>query len=360
MPAPANTNVKEVLNKLSPWIEGNLDYPQGFSLISEGGPEGTGFSNETLIINAEYIKHGFRIKDSYVLRIKPTDFQVFPEYDLDKQVLIMDELRELGLPVPEVLWNERSSKIIGSPFYIMRRVDGIAPPDSPPFHMDPNCWVAKGSIEDKRNIWWEWVDYMSKVHLIKLDDVSLSFLNRPNLGERPLDQELQYYRNYMNWALPEEEHKVCKDVFIWLEKNKPSVDINSIGLVWGDCRCGNILYQNFKATALLDWEMAVLGDPVMDLAWGIAIDDANSRGLSVSRLEGFPEADETIEKWEEKTGYNSSDYFYYRILALQKFSIIMIMTSKKMIANGLMSEDSDYHINNHVTQYTVSELEKRG
>jgi hypothetical protein len=38
----------------------------------------------------------------------------------------------------------------------------------------------------------------------------------------------------------------------------------------------------------------------------------------------------------------------------------MIMTSKKMIANGLMSEDSDYHINNHVTQYTVSELEKRG
>ncbi|MDG2061524.1 MAG: phosphotransferase family protein [SAR86 cluster bacterium] len=360
MPESTTANVKEVLNKLTPWFEDRLDSPKVLELTSSGGPEDTGFSNETLIIKASYIKKDIPHEDSYVLRVKPTGFQVFPEYDLDKQVLIMNELYKLGLPTPEVVWNESSSTIIGSPFYLMRYVEGTAPPDSPPFHMDPNCWVARASIEQKKRIWWEWVHYMSEVHLIDLEDLQLSSLDRPELGERPLDQEIQYYRNFMSSALPEEEHKVCEDAFAWLEDNKPTLDINPISLVWGDCRCGNILYKDFKASALLDWEMAILGDPVMDLSWGIAVDDANSLGLSVPRLEGFPEAEETIEVWVKKTGYDPTNYFYYRILALQKFSIVMIMTSKKMIINGVMPEDSDYYINNHVTQYMTQELEKHG
>jgi len=354
------SNVKALLNKLTPWLEKRLSITQGLSLVSAGGPVDTGFSNETLIINANYNKQGTEYKDCYVLRVKPMGFQVFPEYDLDKQVLIMDELHALGLPTPKVLWNEPSSEVIGSPFYLMRHIDGSAPPDSPPFHMDPNCWVAQSTIEQKEGIWWEWVRYMSKVHLIDLDNVELNLLDRPLLGNTALDQEIQYYKDFMKWALPEEEHIVCEEVFAWLERNKPSSNNNPTSLVWGDCRCGNILYKDFKAVALLDWEMAILGDPIMDLSWGIAVDDANSLGLSVPRLKGFPEAEETIERWTQETGYDSSNYFYYRILALQKFSIVMIMTSKKMIANEVMPEDSDYYINNHVTQYMTKELENSG
>lgn len=360
MPASTTTNVNEALKKLTPWLEDRLDYPQELLLMSSGSPEDTGFSNETLIINTEYKRKGSTYKDLYVLRIKPTGFQVFPEYNLDKQVLIMNELHNLGLPTPKVLWNESSSDVIGSPFYLMRYIEGVAPPDSPPFHMDPNCWVALASIEEREKIWWEWVHYMSKVHLIDLKKVDLMSLNRSELGKRPLDQEIKYYQNFLKWALPNEEHKVCEEVFTWLENNKPSLDVNPTSLVWGDCRCGNILYKDFEATALLDWEMAILGDPVMDLSWGIAVDDANSLGLSVPRLEGFPKAEETIEKWQQKTGYDPRNYFYYRILALQKFSIVMIMTSKKMIINGAMPEDSDYYINNHVTQFMRKELDENG
>ena len=96
----------------------------------------------------------------------------------------------------------------------------------------------------------------------------------------------------------------------------------------------------------------------MDLAWGIAIDDTNSLGLNTLRLEGCPNQDDTIERWIFNTGFNSDYYSYYRVLALFKFSIIMVMTSRKMITAGFLPSDSDYYVNNHVTEYLNSEMEK--
>ena len=62
----------------------------------------------------------------------------------------------------------------------------------------------------------------------------------------------------------------------------------------GDSRPGNILYDNFKASALLDWEMATYGDPISDIAWGLAVDDASSIGLTVDRLEGSMDYEEAL------------------------------------------------------------------
>ena len=59
MPASITTNVNEALKKLTPWLEDRLDYPQELLLMSSGSPEDTGFSNETLIINARIQKERF-------------------------------------------------------------------------------------------------------------------------------------------------------------------------------------------------------------------------------------------------------------------------------------------------------------
>ena len=56
---------------------------------------------------------------------------------------------------------------------------------------------------------------------------------------------------------------------------------------------------NGEVSGVLDWEMVALGDPCQDLAWGIAIDDCNSDGINVPKLQGIPTRDETVKKWEE-------------------------------------------------------------
>ena len=127
-------------------------------------------------------------------------------------------------------------------------------------------------------------------------------------------------------------------------------------MCWGDARPGNVLYENFSAKALLDWEMANFGDPLMDLAWGFAIDDANSLALNVPKLEGTMDEEEGRTIWENKTGLSSEFFAYYRILALFKFSVIMVRVAKRLIFNEIMPLDSDFHVNNHVVAFLDKEL----
>ena len=76
-----------------------------------------------------------------------------------------------------------------------------------------------------------------------------------------------------------EEHPVANQAREWLKANKPISKQSSI--IWGDSRCANIMYlPDGTISAVLDWEMASLGDPCMDLAWGIAIDDCNRKELA--------------------------------------------------------------------------------
>ena len=355
MPEQKDININGMLTSLTSWFKDKLSCTD-LKLESLGSPENTGFSNETISLKAIYSKGNKLCERSFVLRLKPTEFQVFPEYDLGKQVKVMSALRKSGLPIPKVIWEEDNVEIISTPFYVMQLIDGQAPSDSPPFHMDLNGWVSAASPFHRKELWWGWVDSMSKVHLLDPEELNLLFLDQPLLGETPLDQCLSYYENFLNWSLDGEQHEVCENVLAWLKENKPT-DLLQKRLCWGDCRCGNILYKNYKPTALLDWEMASLGDPEMDLAWGIAIDDANSLGLKIPRLKGFPERQQTIERWERNTGFKAKNYAYYRILALFKFAVIMINTSKKMISIGFLEKDSNYYLDNHVTQYLSLEME---
>ena len=144
---------------------------------------------------------------------------------------------------------------------------------------------------------------------------------------------------------------------LWLKSNKLPPDQPKT-FCWWYCRCGNILYKNFIPKAFLDWEIAFLGNPITDLVWGIVIDDTNSLVLNALRLEGYPNQDGTIKRWILNTGFNSDYYSYYGVLALLKFLIIMVMTSRRMMAKGFLPSDTDYYVNNHVIEYLNSEIEK--
>ena len=355
MPKPQERDLNQTKITFTKWLESKLTDATNLNVELLGGPENTGFSNETLSFNVAYEMQEKLIKPAWFLGFYPEGFFVFPDYDIHKQYLIMDKLADHDIKVPKVLWYEPSDDIFGTSFYVMKMAKGDAPSDNPPFHQEG--WVADSSEEVRENIWWGWVEQMAKIHQVDITSGDFEFLNRPKLAEDYLDQELNYYFNFHDWAMEGEAHPVADEAREWLEANKPSTAQASI--LWGDCRCANIMYtSDGNVSAVLDWEMAALGDPCIDLAWGIAIDDCNSKGVNVDRLSGFPGPVETIAKWEALTGFSADNFDYYYILALYKFTVIMVKVVRKLEHYEMMPLGMNAHINNHVTPMLEAKLKE--
>lgn len=355
MPVSTEKNFEEKFELFKEWLTQQDSFKDKGHLISANESSiASGFSNETFIFSLE---ENDEIKN-FVLRLKPTNYQVFPEYNLKLQVDIMRCLHNRGFPAPNVILYESNEDILGSEFYLMDYINGEAPSDNPPYHMDPEGMVGKAVKEDRRKIWTEWIHYLNQIHILDIDDLGLTELESKYGKNDPIDIDIEYYQDFLNWGMDGEDNPLCDDVLNWLRENKPKKN-NPLSLCWGDSRPGNILYENFKATALLDWEMASYGDPISDVAWCLAVDDASSLGLTIERLEGSMDYKEALDIWSSKTGFSQENYEYYRIFSLLKFSVIMVRVAKKLVFNKIMPLESDFYKNNYISNFLKSEFKTK-
>lgn len=355
MPVSTEKNFEEKFELFKEWLTQQDSFKDKGHLISANESSiASGFSNETFIFSLE---ENDEIKN-FVLRLKPTNYQVFPEYNLKLQVDIMRCLHDRGFPAPNVILYESNEDILGSEFYLMDYINGEAPSDNPPYHMDPEGMVGKAVKEDRRKIWTEWIHYLNQIHILDIDDLGLTELESKYGKNDPIDIDIEYYQDFLNWGMDGEDNPLCDDVLNWLKENKPKRN-NPLSLCWGDSRPGNILYENFKATALLDWEMASYGDPISDVAWCLAVDDASSLGLTIERLEGSMDYKEALDIWSSKTGFSQENYEYYRIFSLLKFSVIMVRVAKKLVFNKIMPLESDFYKNNYISNFLKSEFKTK-
>ena len=354
MPVSTEKNFDKKFSLFKEWLSSQNQFDNKNLIIEpHESSVASGFSNETFVFS---VKENKGIKN-LVLRLKPSGYQVFPDYDLKLQVDIMRVLNNNGFPTPNILLYESNDEIIGSEFYLMDFIEGEAPSDNPPYHMDPQGMVAKASKENRRNIWTEWLYYLNKLHLLDFKELNLSELDKKYSNKDPLNIDIDYYQNFLEWGMEGEPNELCEEVIEWLKRNKPKKH-NEGRLCWGDSRPGNILYKDFKATALLDWEMATFGDPLSDVAWGLAVDDASSLGLNIDRLEGSMEAREALDLWAKYTGFSIDNYEYYRIFSLLKFSVIMVRVAKKLVFNNIMPLDSDFYKNNYISNFLKTEFNR--
>ena len=354
MPISTEKNLDTKLNLLKDWFvsEQNFDR-QSISITPHNNTLASGFSNETFVFKLTEKNYN----SDLVLRLAPTGYRVFPDYNLKKQVSIMKTLFSRGFPVPEVLFYEGNSSVIGSEFYIMNYIKGEAPSDNPPYHLDPDGMMGKADSKKRRNVWIDWLLYLSNLHNLDLKDISLDDFCEDDINGNPVISDIEYYKDFLDWGMDGEPNNLCDDVINWLKKNIPS-DSNPNKLCWGDSRLGNVLYQDYKATALLDWEMASIGDPISDLAWGFAVDDASSLGLGIKKLEGSLTSREAIDIWEKNTNLSSKNYKFYRIFSLLKFSIIMIRVAKKLVINNIIELEKDFYKNNYISNFLEKEFKE--
>lgn len=337
-------DLDETAEQLIDWLAPRLSVQAGQIRIENlEAPLGTGFSSDTLLLDLVYAKEASEHREPLVARLEPTEYVVFPTYDIGLQCRVLQLLEPTDVPVPTVRWFEPDASVLGAPFYLMDRIAGQVPSDNPPMYDEG--WIADELSERERErIWWSGLEAMCKVHRLDWRSLGFDFLLEPDRGSTPLEQQLHYYRQYFEWGMPRERHPDIVQGLEYLHDHKPAED--QVRLCWGDSRLANQIFDDLECVAVLDWEMVRIGDPTQDLAWWLASDRCFSEGLELERLPGMPSRQDTIARWRESTGLHTDNLEYYSILALTRFSMQMARIGQHMKKIEIIDEDNEFDYEN--------------
>jgi len=334
MPSQSHYDPDELRARLERWFATRLTGADNLVLGEITAPGLTGFSSETMLVDASWTERGKAAAARWVIRSKPTEHPVFPEYDLYAQFRCMQIVAEVSdVPVPRVRWWEPDASIIGEPFYVMDRVDGEAPSDNPPYTV--MGFLAEASPAEQRALYDAEIAILARLHAIDWKKAGLDFLDRNRFGPPGFAQQLAYYRDFLAWASCGRPQPTVEAAFEYLENNAPA-GRDAVVLNWGDARPSNIMVRGMKPVAVLDWEMATLGPPECDVAWFVYLNRFLSDGVGAPPLPGFPDEDETRRIYEAFGGRALGDLHYYQVWAGLRFSVIFIRIIQRMEKQGVL------------------------
>ena len=346
MPVPDQRDPEVTRASVEAWLRGRLLDARDVAVSAVQTPANNGFSAETLMFDAAWHEPGGGRSERLVAKVAPTGFQIFPEPRFAEQFRLLQILAGTQIPVPTVHWQETSSDVLGAPFYVMSRIDGDVPTDMPPYHS--GGWLTEVSPAERESIWWSGLTVLTQVHALDVGGLGLGFVDQTGYGPTGLRQRLAYYEHYLDWAY-EGSVPVAQAALKWLREHRPAETAEPV-LLWGDSRIGNIIFASGQAAAVLDWEMATLGQPEEDLAWFLFLDRHHSDGIGVPRLPGFPDALQTIARYQQLTGRTLTDMAYYEVLSAMKFAVVMARIGQLFIYYDLVPPDNDFPYNNTATQ----------
>jgi aminoglycoside phosphotransferase (APT) family kinase protein len=358
MAVPEQRDEEASRSRLAAWLAGRLDCVGPVELGEFRGPGATGFSNETLIFDAAYGVDGRPHTASYAVRVAPNGYALFPDAVFETQYRVLQLVGEhTTIPVPGVRWLERDPAVLGAPFFVMDEISGRAPADNPPYHV--SGWLHEVSRQQRAKIWWGAIDTIADLHRLDWRGLDLDFLDRPELGVAGLDQQLAYYRGFLESVEASEPVPAARRALEWLEAHRPGDE--ELVLCWGDARIGNVLYDDAgDRVGVLDWEMACLGAPAQDLGWALYMDRHHSEGCGVPRLAGFPSREETIAHYEQRSGIAVRDLDFYVAFAALRFTVILARINVLFKQWGLRPADDPSPGDNTSTRLTetiLAELE---
>ena len=145
--------------------------------------------------------------------------------------------------------------------------------DFPSYHSQGLYFDANPG--QRETMWWGCVQAIADVHALDWRSLRLNKLLMPQRGARPLEQVVKYCDELLTWGSPDSKRHELVDAVKWLRDS--IYEPEHLVLCWGDSRLSNILYgQEFEVTAVLDWELAYIGDHEADLAWLLFVDWACS------------------------------------------------------------------------------------
>jgi aminoglycoside phosphotransferase (APT) family kinase protein len=302
---------------LAQWLEANVEGFAGPVTLTKFP---SGQSNPTYKVSA--------VSGDYVLRRKPFGQLLPSAHAVDREYRLLSALHPLGFPVPEPLALCDDPAVIGAIFYVMEMAKGRP--------------YSEGSLPDfdpatRRRMYEQLVDTLAELHNIDPVAADLADFGRPgNYFERQVARWTRQYRDSETDYLPEMERLIA-----FLPETLPEQSRTSI--VHGDYRIDNVVFDgDGTLTAVLDWELATLGDPLADFSylamqWAMPADGgAGLAGLDLAAL-GIPTLDEIVRRYSQRSGVPVADkldwYFAYNLFRLAG----IVQGIKKRVIDGTAS-----------------------
>jgi aminoglycoside phosphotransferase (APT) family kinase protein len=270
-----------------------------------------GHSNETF-----FIRRGSR---EWVLRRPPRGPLLPTAHDVLREYRVLKALNTTNVPTPEVLLACEDTGIIGAPFYLMERVRGmVIRQELPDYARD---------VAGKRAICKALVDALVALHGADWQAIGLENFGKPGgYLERQVRRWTGQLEKSRQRPLPD-----LDAVTVWLTAHMPVSGHATI--VHGDYRLDNVIYAEDRpqVLAIVDWEMATLGDPLADVGYLLSFwrepgdpePEFTSEMWRAMEQPGFMTRDEITQYYAERSGRSMHDVAFYVALAIWKLAILL-------------------------------------
>lgn len=333
---------------MSRWLSTVLPVDANPEVIVESGVDSTGMSSETIILTARWRQDGHPTEQKLVARVAPAaeDVQVFPTYRLDHQFDVIRKVGELtDVPVPRVRWLENTGEILGTPFFVMDYVEGEVPPDVMPYTFGGN-WFADAPAERQRELQDATVGVLATLHSIPDAQNTFGFLTEGQSGDTAMRRHFNWVRSWYDFAVPDiGRSPLLERTFDWLEAHWPAEAAAAEPvLLWGDARVGNVLYNDFRPVAVLDWEMVTLGPRELDVAWMIFAHMVFQELAALATLPGLPgvmREEDVRATYARLAGVEVGDLHWFYVYSGVMWACVFMRTGARRVHFGELERPDD-------------------
>ena len=262
---------------------------------------GGGMANETVLVDVGPAGPGM------VVRLPPLE-PTFPDYDLGPQAMVQNAVAAAGVPAPAPAVVEHDPAWVGTPFLVMPRVRGDIPGPAPVF--DP--YVSEAAPELQRRMHDGLLDTVAAIHAVPWEAHGIGSV----LPGVSLRDALARWGAYVEWSSQGEPLPALAAALAWCAGHVPGE--RDAVLLWGDVRLGNLVFDpERRVTAVLDWDLACLGPPAMDLGWHFGLESMMT-SLFGRLVPGFPDRAESLARYERASGHavEEGELAWHEIFAL--------------------------------------------
>jgi aminoglycoside phosphotransferase (APT) family kinase protein len=269
-----------------------------------------GFSNLTYLVRTE--------KAELVLRRPPFGANIKSGHDMGREFRVLSALQKSGfLKIPPPLSIEADGHLLDAPFYLMQRLNGVILRAKDGQNADLTPEVMQ-HLTDKL------VENLADLHSLDIENTDLGALGKPEgYVQRQVEGWIQRYRNSQTDDVPNMEKAAA-----WLVEQTPRPQKPTF--LHNDYKFDNVVWDADlkEIIGVLDWEMATVGDPLMDLGAALAYwcesDNSDfSKLFNLTWREGCPKRRYVADRYAALTGRDLSDIVFYYVFGLFKNAVIM-------------------------------------
>lgn len=286
---------------------------------------GGGQSNPTWFVSREDLR--------LVLRKKPAGPILKGAHAVEREFRVMRALEGTDVPVPRALWLEEDDSVLGTPFYVMERLEG---------RVFSDCTLPGLAPEERCAMYLDMARVLARLHAVRPDQVGLSDYGKPgDYFQRQIARWGRQYRESPGARIEALDHLVD-----WLPANLPQDD-GAVSIAHGDFRLGNMIWHPTepRIIGVLDWELSTLGHPLADLGfcvipWHSAPDEYGGLLGTGWQADGIPTRAEFLTEYYAHARPTAPLLPFHVAFALFRFAVIFQGIADRARAGNAASDEA--------------------